>query len=479
MNRIDVNRFDDKLTEACPPEVDIIETDLKVLTKLFSDKPYEREDLEKCVKDMFIKCDFKYEQQFRFIEDDKEFRKAQSKQPIFCIYNKPKNCWVLICFIPEKNGWKILYKDSCGASVPEDLKNKYKNAIAGMKIIENNSKDQDEDKSQCYGPLCLRNLKIVLDLYKKDAKSLVNNFTKIQFFKEDKLDDAKLKNMIILLKELSGNKKFITCLRIFINKLPLNVGSDYKKVLEEELQKDEKDVNHDRIKKARAKYLEDIKNTKLEEVYKIDKGPDSDCKLAMEKKFPEQMKKLENIFKFFDNREVDEHLYNVLKVVSDRLTVDGDKMKALYEAKRREKDSSEKITLTPDDIKKIAKELSPINDTPPEDFIPLEQILSKVALGMDQEDSSNLKVHENDMKKLEEKYHQVKKNYENWKNHDVLAVNKWAKEMKGNLENTDEVICNTIALMDRVWNLLEGFRLRNTLFPRSKQSRTAVSDSNR
>jgi hypothetical protein len=55
MNRIDVNRFDDKLTEAYPPEVDIIETDLKVFTKLFSDKPYEKEDLEKCVKDMFIK----------------------------------------------------------------------------------------------------------------------------------------------------------------------------------------------------------------------------------------------------------------------------------------------------------------------------------------------------------------------------------------------------------------------------------------
>jgi preprotein translocase subunit SecA len=81
---------------------------------------------------------------------------------------------------------------------------------------------------------------------------------------------------------------------------------------------------------------------------------------------------------------------------------------------------------------------------------------------MDQEDSSNPKVHENDMKKLEEKYHQVKKSYENWKNHDVVAVNKWAQEMKGKLENTDEVICNTIALMDRVWNLLEGFRLRNT-----------------
>jgi preprotein translocase subunit SecA len=462
MNRIDVNRFDDKLTEAYPPEVDIIETDLKVLTKLFSDKPYEKEDLEKCVKDMFIKCDFKYEQQFRFIEDDKEFRKAQSKQPIFCIYNKPKNCWVLICFIPEKNGWKILYKDSCGASVPEDLKNKYKNAIGGMKIIENNSKDQDEYKTQCYGPLCLRNLKIVLDLYKKDAKSLVNDFTKIQFFKEDKLDDAKLKNMIILLKELSGNKEFITCLRIFINKLPLNVGSDYKKVLEEELQKDEKDVNHDRIKKARAKYLEDIKNTKLKNVYRIDEGPDSDCKLAIEKKFPEQMKKLENIFKFFDNREVDEHLYNVLKVVSDRLTVDGDKMKALYEGKRKEKDSAEKITLTPDDIKEIAKELSPINDTPSEDFIPLEKLLPQVALGMDQEDSSNPKVHENDMKRLEENYYQVKKNYEIWKNHDVFAINKMAQQIKGKLKNSANVICNTIALMDRVWNLLEGFRLRNT-----------------
>jgi hypothetical protein len=214
--------------------------------------------------------------------------------------------------------------------------------------------------------------------------------------------------------------------------LPFNLGSDYKKVLEEEIHKDEKDVNHDRIKKAREKYLDEIKNTKFDEVYKIDEESDSnEYKLVIENKFPEQMKKLENIFKFFDNLEVDEHLYNALKIVSKRLNVDGDKMKALYEAKRKEKDTFEKIKLTPDDINEIAKELSPIKDTPPEDFIPLEKLLPQVALGMDQEDSSNSKVHENDMKRLKENYYQVKKNYEIWKDHDVFAINKMAQQIKG------------------------------------------------
>jgi hypothetical protein len=208
--------------------------------------------------------------------------------------------------------------------------------------------------------------------------------------------------------------------------LPFNLGSDYKKVLEEEIHKDEKDVNHDRIKKAREKYLDEIKNTKFDEVYKIDEESDSnEYKLVIENKFPEQMKKLENIFKFFDNLEVDEHLYNALKIVSKRLNVDGDKMKALYEAKRKEKDTFEKIKLTPDDINEIAKELSPIKDTPPEDFIPLEKLLPQVALEMDQEDSSNSKVHENDMN------YQVKKNYEIWKDHDVFAINKMAQQIKG------------------------------------------------
>jgi preprotein translocase subunit SecA len=66
------------------------------------------------------------------------------------------------------------------------------------------------------------------------------------------------------------------------------------------------------------------------------------------------------------------------------------------------------------------------------------------------------------MKRLEENYYQVKKNYEIWKNHDVFAINKMAQQIKGKLKNSANVICNTIALMDRVWNLLEGFRLRNT-----------------
>jgi preprotein translocase subunit SecA len=459
MNRTDVTSPDNDSGET--KDVDLIETDLEVLSKLFSDEPYTKEDLEKCAKSIFSKYDFKYDRQFKVVEEIEEFRKPESKEPTFFLYNKSKNCWVLICLIPEKGGWKILYKDSCGAPIPEGLRTKLKETIAGVKIIENNSKDQDEDKTQYYGPLCIRNLKIVLDLCKRDAKSLVDKFPKIEFCKEVKLNDVKLKNVVKLSEELSENENFIICLRIFINKLPLNLGSDYKKVLEEEIHKDEKDVNHDRIQKAREKYLEEIKKTKFDEVYKIGKI-DSNNKLAIEKKFPEEMKKLENIFKFFDKLEVDEHLYNALEIVSKHLTVDGDKMKALYEAKRKEKDTSEKIKLTPDDIKEIVKDLSPINDTPPEDFIPLEQILSQVALGMDQEDSSNPKVHENDMKKLEEKYHQVKKNYGDWKNHDVVAVNKWAQEMKGKLENTDEVICNTIALMDRVWNLLEGFRLRNT-----------------
>jgi hypothetical protein len=461
MNRTDVSSPENDSGEA--GEVDLIETDLEVLSKLFSDEPYTKEDLEKCAKSIFSRYDFKYDQQFRIVEEIEEFRKPESKEPTFFLYNKSKNCWVLICLIPEKDGCKILYKDSCGASVSEALEKKLKETIAGVKIIENNSKDQDEYKIQCYGLLCLRNLKIVLDLCKEDTKNLVDNFTKIQFCKEVNLNNVKLNNVVKSSEELSENEDFIICLRIFINKLPLNLGSDYKKVLEEEIHKDEKDVNHDRIKKAREKYLDEIKNTKFDEVYKIDEESDSnEYKLVIENKFPEQMKKLENIFKFFDNLEVDEHLYNALKIVSKRLNVDGDKMKALYEAKRKEKDTSEKIKLTPDDINEIAKELSPINDTPPEDFIPLEKLLPQVALGMDQKDSSNSKVHENDMKKLEENYYQVKKNYEIWKNHDIFAINKMAQQIKGKLKNSDNVICNTIALMDRVWNLLEGFRLRNT-----------------
>jgi hypothetical protein len=108
-----------------------------------------------------------------------------------------------------------LYKDSCGASVSEALKKKLKETIAELKIIENNSKDQDEYKTQCYGLLCLRNLKIVLDLCKEDTKNLVENFPKIEFCKEVKLNDVKLKNVVNLSEELSENENFIICLRIF------------------------------------------------------------------------------------------------------------------------------------------------------------------------------------------------------------------------------------------------------------------------
>jgi preprotein translocase subunit SecA/tetratricopeptide (TPR) repeat protein len=441
-------------------EADLIENDLEVLSKLFSDKSYEKKDMEKCVKNIYIKCDFKYEQQVRVIEDVEGIRESELKETTLFLFNKHKYCWVLICLILEKGGWKILYKDSCGASVPKDLENKLKKKFTGVKIIKNNSKDQDEYKTQCYGPLCLRNLKIVLDLCKKDAKSLVNDFTKIQFFKEDKLNNAKVNIILKLSEELSRNADFIKRLEIFIKTLPLGLDRKYKKALEEELCKDEKDVNLDRIKKERKKFLAEIEARKFQEVYKIIEGQNSNYKLAIEKKFPEQMKKLEIVFKFFDNLQVDEHLFYILEIVCSLLKIDGKKIKCLYEAKRNEKHITEKIKLIPDDINEIAKKLSPINNTQAKDFIPVEKLLPQVALGMDHEDSSNSKV--NDMKRLKEKYYQVKKNYEHWKNHDVFAVNKLAQGMKGKLNNTDNVICNTIALMDRVWNLLHGFRLRNT-----------------
>ncbi|RZB41657.1 uncharacterized protein BDFB_010502, partial [Asbolus verrucosus] len=462
---------------ASQPSSAIIETNDETATKFFAGKSYTKEDITSCVKSLLAQYEHNFDHQFAIMENilkfDQVFEKfdIDGKQPFFVVYGKPTDRWVLFCLIRNKNEViKMLYKDSSGAKIPLKLEDKIRKKIPLVEIVVQNIKDQDQDDHYLYGPLCLRNLKIMLECFKKDAENFIENFSKVQFSVPVSLNKDKFNNVISLTNELSENVEFKIKLREFIDKLPLDWGSDmleYKKIMEEELEKDEEDVDINKIKETREKYLKQENIDKFLKDYKLNEKEmteeSKEFELDIQKVFPDEMKKLSKILEVLDNIKIDKQLYAALENISEILDIDYKKMKSFYEFKLKKDDRSENEKLNPDSISDIAKNLPTMRDGAQIDCTPLEQLLAEITLGMDQNDSSCPQHSQEDIQDLERKYHLVKNKYENWKNSNIHDINIWAKSVKGHLGTSDDDICETMANMDRALNLLTGgHRLRDT-----------------
>ncbi|KAJ3651894.1 hypothetical protein Zmor_017898 [Zophobas morio] len=452
-----------------------IETDAETITKLLAGKVYEKEDIIKVAQALLPLYNHDFDTQFRLVDNIDNFDTCfdnttlEPGKPIFTIYNKPKKRWVLFCIICKDDKKIVLFKNPCGALVSFKLEKKIVQKFGDVEFIAQSEKDQKDDDVKSYGPLTVRNLKILLD-FLKDEKTFVE-FPKVKFAQVLELNNEKFDKVASLTKELGENEDFKNALKNFVDNLPLGLGSgmlEYKRIMEEELEKGEEEADLKRIQQAREKYLTQESVDKIKGDYKINAKEQEDeqlkeYELEIQNKYPDEMKKLSDIFEVLDDIKVDDKLYKALENISEILGIDYNKMKTLYEFKASLEQKEEIQKMLPGDISDIAQKLPPMKESSPDDCTPLDQLLRELTLGMDQENSSPNEQSQEEIRKIEAKYHDVKNRYEKWKCHDIHSINTWAKQIKGKLETTDAAVCETIAIMDRVLNLLTGgHRLRDT-----------------
>ncbi|XP_068902504.1 uncharacterized protein [Tenebrio molitor] len=457
------------------PTPDTIEFDAKILTKLLAGKSYDSDDITKCAKLLLTKYGYNFDQQFKLVEDIQKFDEVlekvelQQQKPLFVIFGKPTKRWVLFCVVSCQGGRnKIFYKDPRGALISFKLEVKLNAKFGSPKLIAQTTQDQETDDEHSYGTLCIRNLDIMLNLLKENPTKFVNEFSRIHFAHPTTVNEEKLKNVIKLTNELAESDDFKIALKEFIDKLPLDIGQvmlEYKKVLEEELEKGEEHADLDRIKEARMKCLNQETVNQLQIDYKIN-AKDEEAKkyeLEIQKKFPNEMKSLNDILEVLDDVKIDQQLYDAVENISEILDIDYVKMKSFYELKLKKEDGSQHKKLTPDSIDDILKNLPLLKESSTTVGTPLNQLWSEITLGMEKPDGSPSQHSQEDIRRLETKYHLVKRSYEEWKDSNIQAINKWAVQMKGRLGFSDDDICKTIATMDRTFNLLTGgHRLRDT-----------------
>ncbi|XP_044261236.1 uncharacterized protein LOC123009175 [Tribolium madens] len=419
------------------------------LKKFLTSKPYDEDDITETAKKIFSELDQNFDQ-FKLVTLSDDLPKIlPSETPIYAIFEKLKQKWVIFCIIETK----IFYKDSSGEKMPYRLEKQLKILFPEAEIIANLDQDHGDEEVENYGPFCLRNLRILLNSGKEiDPKQ--------KFCQLSDVNSEKIEIVLKMAQDFEKNDDFKKALSEFIDSLPLELGSgmlNYKKILEEELDKDEKDVDHDRIKKAREEYLKPENIDKLHENYKIS---DTEVEIKILKKFPEEMDKLGEIFLTLDFINDETQLNSALEQLSTILSIDDNKLKSFYEFKTK-KNEQKNPKLTPDDITQIADNL-PIIKQKHDKTTPFDEILSQITLGKDLKPSSPTQ-YTPKKSQLEQNYYLVKTKYQNLSWSSIQDVNFWAIAKKGHLGETLDEICETIAISDRVYFLLSGGnRLRDT-----------------
>jgi preprotein translocase subunit SecA len=456
------------------PVPDTIESDA-ILSKLLAGKSYDNEDITKCANVLLTKFGHDFDQQFKLVEGIKKFDEVlekvelQQQRPLFVIFGKPTKGWVLFCVVSCQDGRnKIFYKDPRGALISSKLEVKLNNRFGNPELIVHTNQDQKTDNKHSCGSLCIRNLKIMLNLLEENAMKFVNEFSQICFASPTTVNKEKQKIVIKLINELAEKSDFKTALKKFIDKLPLDIAEgvlEYKKLLFEELAKDEEHADYSKLKEATTKYLNQETIDHLRNNYKLIAKDEEfkEYELDIQKMFPNEMKSLSEVLQVLDDIKVDQQLYDILKNISEKLDIDYVKMKSFYELKLKKEGGSQDKKLVPDNIDDIAKDLPSPKESLTSDSTDLNQLLCETTLGNDQIAASSSQHFQEDIQHLKTKYHLVKSNYKQWKDSDIQAVNKWAVAIKGHLGVSDDDICKTIAIMDRALNLLKGgHRLRDT-----------------
>ncbi|KAJ3664194.1 hypothetical protein Zmor_008382 [Zophobas morio] len=458
---------------AKPPPTISLEMDETTLHKLLSGEPFDKDDITKCANKLFEKYNFDLDRQFKLAEKiqdlDNRFDniELQTHQPIFVVFAKEENRWVLFCLVQEESKTIILYKDPCGVLVSYKLEKKIKQIFEQVEFISQTKQDQHEDEESSYGPLTVRNLEIVLGSFKQDPDNFVKKFKEMEFSHSRDLDDYRLNEVVQLTTRLSKNDEFKRDFKTFVDNLPLDLSlemMEYNNVLKEEIGKEK--IDYEKISRVRNTNLNIDKIKQFEKeckkIMKKKEGtPTEDYEAKIEKKFPREMQRMNDVFTILGSLTVNEQFYTLLHSICRILDIDYDKLEKLYrlKSKREEKPMEKKKKKLPvEDIDAIEKktgtqkkkagegDCTRLSNTRTETS--LEDLLQELNLGKDGSD-----VPQEALLKLKRKYNLVKAKYNSWMATDLRSIKKWAVDKRGYLGSDDDEICETIAIMDRVFNL--------------------------
>lgn len=160
-----------------------IEMDANHLKHLVSNEWYKQKDIA-AIGNFFCKA-YRYEQeQFEVVGSlpqlEEVLKSNNPKQkPQFIIYNKNGNHWVSLCITPYMNGTTLIYKDSLGQSVPQDINDLLVKKFGVTNIKQHTVREQHDDYN-C-GPMSLLNLAIMMRSLKQLPKDFIDKFDTTQF----------------------------------------------------------------------------------------------------------------------------------------------------------------------------------------------------------------------------------------------------------------------------------------------------------
>lgn len=154
----------DKDVSALELEFFSINMERNNLKHLISDEWYKQKDIAK-IGNFFCK-EYKYErEQFEVVGNLAQLEKVvkrnhSAQKPQFFIYNKNGNHWVNLCITPYTNGTTLIYKDSLGQPIPQDMKKLFAKKFKIIDIKQCTIREQEDDYN-C-GPMSLLNLAIMM-----------------------------------------------------------------------------------------------------------------------------------------------------------------------------------------------------------------------------------------------------------------------------------------------------------------------------
>lgn len=161
------------------------------LRKIASNEEYNENEMI-CVAEYLLdlyECDF--EKHFALVNcndplNSKELEKISNanvhEEPFFVVYNRGVKHWVCLAITYLHNSTIVLYKDSFGIPIPQNLKETIGNKLMNEKNLRFDSHrgtEQSDDTSS--GPICLRNLQVLIKGLKSEIIK-VNQKISCSFF---------------------------------------------------------------------------------------------------------------------------------------------------------------------------------------------------------------------------------------------------------------------------------------------------------
>lgn len=150
----------------------------ETLRKIASNEEYSENEIL-CVSEYLANLyDYSFEDQFGLINTDnlaeshalQKLKKLKlEKEPFFAVFSRAARHWVCFAVTHSHNSLVVLYKDSFGAQIPNELREAIGEYLKTEKIRFESHRGTEQSNESSSGPICLRNLQVLMKGLKSDV----------------------------------------------------------------------------------------------------------------------------------------------------------------------------------------------------------------------------------------------------------------------------------------------------------------------